>query len=295
MTGVTVARSATPQARAPGMKIWRRLLTDKVAVTSVTLLLFMLLFSVIGPWVYTIPPNQVSGELLSSPSQAHPLGTDTIGRDTLARLMAGGRISFIAAFGAGMMGLLIGFPLGLISGYLRGPVDAILMRVVDTLFAFPSILLVLALVAVLGSGLDKLVIAIGFFAVPSIARLARGQALEIREADYVEAARSLGGSPLRIVSRHVAPNVASPVLIQLTLVMAGAVLVEAALGFLGAGVPRPNATWGGMLLEAFPSMQFALWQTIIPGVAIFLLVASLNMFGDTLRDLRDPRLRGSNH
>jgi len=268
-----------------------RLRSDKSGLVAGIILSSLLLFSVIGPLVWDESPNISSGDYLAAPSAEHPAGTDTLGRDTLSRLMRGGRISFLAAVGAGAIGLFIGFPLGMFAGYRRGIADTIVMRLVDTLYAFPTILFVLAVVAALGAGLDKMIVGLGAWAIPVVTRLARGQTLSVRESDYVEAARSIGGSGFHVVLRHVAPNVASPILIQLSLLMSSAVLLEASLGFLGAGVAPPTATWGGMLLEAFPAVRRSMFQTILPGVLIFLLVATLNMMGDAIRDVRDPKLR----
>lgn len=269
----------------------RRFRTDKSGIVAAVILFALIAFSVVGPFVWSHDANILTGEFLAAPSLEHPAGTDSVGRDTFSRLMNGGRISFLAALGAGAIGLFIGFPLGLVSGYKRGVLDSVVMRFVDTLYAFPTILLVLAVVAALGPGLDKLIIGLGAWGIPTITRLTRGQALAVRETDYVDAARSLGARELHIVLRHVAPNVASPILIQLSLMMSAAVLIEASLGFLGAGVAPPTATWGGMLLEAFPAIRRSVFQTVMPGILIFLLVASLNMLGDAVRDVRDPKLR----
>jgi len=272
----------------------KRLLRDKVGMISLVLVLSLILFAFAGPVLYDVDPNVMSkdGKFLGI-SMAHPLGTDQIARDTFARLMQGGRVSFAAAGGAGFFALAVGFPLGLLAGYRGGWIDQFIMRFMDTLYAFPGILLALGLVAALGSGLDKIIFAIGIFGVPSLARLTRAQVLSVREMDYVTASRALGASPYRIVAQHVAPNVVSPPLIAVTTLMAAAAIIEASLGFLGVGIAPPQATWGRMLLEAFPTMQIALMQTLTPGIAIFLLVVGMNMFGDTVRDLRDPRLRNS--
>lgn len=269
----------------------KRFRADKSGIVAGVIILVMLSFSIFGPLFYTTSTTAQTGDILVGPSTEYPAGTDSIGRDTFARLMHGGRVSFFASAGAGLIGLVIGFPLGLLSGFRRGILDGVVMRFVDTLYAFPTVLLVLAIVAVLGQGLDKLIIGLGVWAVPTITRLARGQTLQVRERDYVDAAYSLGATNLQIIRRHIAPNVASPVLIQLSLLMSAAVLIEASLGFLGAGVAPPTPTWGGMLLEAFPAARRDMLQTILPGVLIFLLVASLNMLGDAIRDVRDPHLR----
>ena len=284
-------RGRSWKSAVPFSDAFKRFSTDKSGVVSAFLLSVLVLFSVVGPFAWTHDPNVITGEFLAAPSSAHPAGTDSVGRDTLSRLMNGGRISFLASLGAGAIGLFVGFPLGVIAGYRRGILDSVVMRFVDTLYAFPTILLVLAVVAALGPGLDKLIIGLGAFAIPVVTRLSRGQTLAVRESDYVDAARSLGGSQFQILRRHVAPNVLSPILIQVSLLMSAAVLIEASLGFLGAGVSPPTATWGGMLLEAFPAVRRSTLQTVAPGILIFFLVASLNMLGDAVRDVRDPKLR----
>ncbi|MBE0608013.1 MAG: ABC transporter permease [Dehalococcoidia bacterium] len=270
----------------------KSVLRNPLGFVSVAILTLLFAFAFLGPSFYRDSPDEISVSYLSSPSLDRPAGTDTLGRDTLARLMDGGRISFIVAVCSGLLGLAIAFPLGVWSGYSRGIVDNVLMRIMDTIYAFPTILLTLGLVAVLGRGLDKIIIAIAIWGIPGIARLVRAQALAVRETDYILAARAVGASQLRILVSHVSRNVVSPAIIQVTVVMSGAVLLEASLGFLGTGVPAPQATWGGMLLEAFPLMRIAPAQTFIPGAFIFLLVFALNVLGDVVRDVLDPRLKG---
>lgn len=270
-----------------------RIMRTRIGAIAAVCLLLLLLFSWIGPVVYTEDPNNITGDYLANPSSTYPAGTDTLGRDTLSRLMHGGRVSFTAAVGAGLLGVVVAVPLGVIAGYSRGWVDHAVMRLMDTIYSFPTILLALAIVAVLGRGLDKVIIAIAIWGVPAITRLVRAETLAARETDYVQAAHAVGAGHWRIIFRHVMPNVASPAIIQATGLMSGAVLLEASLGFLGTGVPAPQATWGGMLLEAVPTMQSHPFQTLVPGAFIFLLVFSLNLLGDVLRDVLDPRLRNT--
>lgn len=273
-------------------KTVRAVVRTPVGYVSVSVLVILFLFSLIGPFLYQVSPDEISVIYLSSPSVDHLGGTDTLGRDTLARLMHGGRISFTVAIASGLLGLLIAFPIGVISGYARGITDNVLMRIIDTVYSFPTILLALGIVAVLGRGLDMIIIAISISGIPPIARLVRAQTLAIRELEYIQSARSVGGSQFRVILLHVSPNVISPAIIQVTIVMSRAILTEASLAFLGAGVAAPQATWGGMLLEAFPRMRLEPSQTFIPGLFIVLLVLALNMFGDVVRDVLDPRLKG---
>ena len=233
--------------------------------------------------------------LLSGPSAAHWLGSDQMGRDTLARLIVGARIALSVSLGAVGLGVLLGVPLSLLSVYFRGRVDDVLMRLMDALVVFPSLLIAVGLAAALGGSLRTVIIAIGIANVPWMARIIRSQGLTIRERDFVKAAEALGLSHSRIIIRHILPNCIAPVIVQSTLSMGYAVLTEAALGFVGVGIQPPTPTWGNMLQQAFPMLEQQPLLSIVPGVAIFLLVLSFNCVGDALRDLLDPRLRGVIH
>lgn len=263
-----------------------------LAVFGFAVVLLIVLSAVFAPLVSPYDPNYQSKHYLSSPSKEFLLGTDQIGRDVLSRTIYGSRIALLVSIGAVGLGVVIGTPIGLVSGTLKGWVDSVLMRVMDGLLAFPSLIIAMGLVAVLGSTLINVIIAIGVANVPFIARVVRGQALSVREQIYVTAARSIGSSDWRVIFRHIMPNCFAPVIIQGTLGMAYAILTEATLGFLGIGVPPPTATWGNMLLTAYPVMQRAPFLSVVPGVAIFLLVLAFNFVGDALRDVLDPRLRG---
>ena len=199
------------------------------------------------------------------------------------------------SLGAVGLGVLLGVPLGLLSVYFRGRVDDVLMRLMDALVVFPSLLIAVGLAAALGGSLQTVIIAIGIANVPWMARIIRSQGLSIRERDFVKAAESIGLSHGRIILRHILPNCIAPVIVQSTLSMGYAVLTEAALGFVGVGIQPPTPTWGNMLQQAFPMLEQQPLLSIVPGVAIFLLVLSFNCVGDALRDLLDPRLRGVIH
>jgi ABC-type dipeptide/oligopeptide/nickel transport system permease subunit len=187
----------------------------------------------------------------------------------------------------------VGVPLGLISGYFGGLVDHAIMRAMDAIIAFPALVLALAIVGAVGPGTFQIMVAIGIASVPLYARLTRGQVLTIREQDYVQAARSLGASDVRVLARHILPNSFSPLIVQASLGVAFAILAEAGLSFLGVGVRPPTPTWGGMLSTALPMIERASYLSVFPGIAIFLTVLAINMLGDALRDVLDPRLRGS--
>jgi len=232
-------------------------------------------------------------ESLSSPSADHLLGTDQLGRDVLSRIIYGSRVSILVGVVAVGVAIAAGVPLGLISGYFGGLADHAIMRAMDAIIAFPALVLALAIVGAVGPGTFQIMVAIGIASVPLYARLTRGQVLTIREQDYVEAARSLGAGDVRVLWRHILPNSLSPLIVQASLGVAFAILAEAGLSFLGVGVQPPSPTWGGMLSQALPLIERAAYLSIFPGIAIFVTVLAINMLGDALRDVLDPRLRGT--
>ncbi len=229
--------------------------------------------------------------LLQPPSRAHLLGTDDLGRDELSRIIYGARTSLLAGVISVGIALVVGLPLGLLAGYFRGQVDNFLMRLTDALLSFPFLVLALAIAAILGAGLGKAMIAIGIVFTPGFIRLSRAQVLSERERAYVEAARALGAADARIVLRHILPNSLSPVLVQASLAMAAAITAEATLSFLGLGTQPPTPSWGSMLNIAQAYLGRAPWLALWPGLAIFVTVLSLNLVGDGLREVLDPRLR----
>lgn len=271
----------------------KRLLRLPLACFGFVVLLIVVLSAILAPWVAPYDPlEQNIDARLQGPSGAHLLGTDELGRDVLSRIIYGSRISLLVGIGAVSFGTVVGVTLGLVAAYARGVLDEVIMRAMDAMFAFPSLILAIGLVAVLGGGLINVIVAIGVANIPWMARIVRSQALSVRERDFVTAARSVGGKDLHIIATHIWPNCAAPVIVQATLGMAFAVLTEAALSFLGLGVPPPTPTWGMMLRLSFPLLRTAPLLSIAPGVAIFLLVLALNFVGDALRDVLDPRLRG---
>lgn len=239
------------------------------------------------------PLEQDYNALLSPPRAGHLLGTDQVGRDILSRVMYGARISLLVGVVSVGVAIVVGAPLGLIAGYLRGAVDEVIMRLMDALIAFPSLILALAIVAVLKPSTVNVMIAIGITYIPLFARLMRAQVLSLRERDYVSAARALGATDLRIMLRHILPNSLAPLIVQSTLGLGFAVLAEAGLGYLGVGVQPPTPTWGSILNQGAALLERAPWISIFPGLAIFILVLSFNLLGDALRDQLDPRLRGT--
>lgn len=272
----------------------RRLLRVRFARSSMTFILLVITAAVFAPLLAPYNPSvQDPFNGLASFSGDHWLGTDELGRDVLSRLIYGSRVSLQIGVGAVTFGLLIGVPIGVISGYARGLVDDILMRMMDAVVAFPGLVLALALVAAAGPSKTSLIVAIGIGNVPWLARVARSQVLSVGQQDYVMAARAVGAPPARIMAGHIAPNALQPVIVQASLNVGYAILAEAALSFLGVGVPPPTPSWGSMLQFAFNHISDDPWLSVIPGAAIFLLVLSFNLLGDALRDALDPKLRRS--
>jgi peptide/nickel transport system permease protein len=284
-----------PQARPPTSqwrRNWAKLKRNKAAMFGGILIVVYLLTAVLAPILY--PGNPSAPNLIMSlegPSLIHPLGTDELGRSILGRIIWGSRVSLLIAVGVVSVGLFVGVPFGLISGYYGGKVDFGIQRVTDMLLAFPGFLLALALVAVLGVGLKNTVISIGISMVPLYIRLVRGCVLTVREQVYVEAARAVGTRDLSILLRHILPNVMVPITVQTSLGMGTAILFAAGLGFLGIGVQPPMPEWGAMLGSGRAYLFNAPHVATFPGVAIFFSVLSFNLLGDGLRDALDPRFR----
>jgi peptide/nickel transport system permease protein len=246
-----------------------------------------------APWLAPFDPNdQTIVDRMQPPSAQYLLGTDSYGRDVLSRILFGARISLLVAVGSISSALVIGGTIGLVSGYVGGRVDLFIMQVMDVLLSFPSLILGLIVVALLGPDLINLVFAIALTAIAPFARIARAPVLSLKEQTFVEAGRALGFSHARILFVHILPNIMSEVLVMGSLWMATAVRTEASLSFIGLGVKPPTATWGSMMREGFENILDAPWLAFWPGIAILILVLGLNMVGDGLRDATDPRLRG---
>jgi peptide/nickel transport system permease protein len=291
-----MTENATAQPGRPPASQWRRnwakLRRNKAAMFGGILILIYLVTAISAPVLY--PGNPSAPNLIISlegPSLTHPLGTDELGRSILGRIIWGARISLLIAVGVVSVGLFVGVPFGLISGYYGGKVDFGIQRVTDMLLAFPGFLLALALVAVLGVGLKNTVISIGISMVPIYIRLIRGCVLTVREQVYVEAARAVGTRDMSILLRHILPNVMVPITVQTSLGMGTAILFAAGLGFLGIGVQPPTPEWGAMLGSGRAYLFNAPHVATFPGIAIFFAVLSFNLLGDGLRDALDPRFR----
>jgi peptide/nickel transport system permease protein len=252
----------------------------------------ILLIAIFAPLVISneMANNMFMTARLRGPSAAHLLGTDQLGRDLLFRMMRGSQTSLLIAVSAVATSLVLGLPLGLISGYYRGSIDNVLMRLVDTLLSFPALLLALTISAMLGPNLLNTIIAIGVAFTPYLARIVRGEALRVVQMPYVEAARASGTGDLKMVLRHILPNIMPQIIVQATISLAFAILAEAGLSFLGLGTQPPNSSWGLMIQTSRDYLDIAPLTALVPGSAVAITVLGLNMFGDVLRDVLDPRV-----
>jgi peptide/nickel transport system permease protein len=274
------------------MPFMRRLAKNPLALAGAIVLLVMVLAAIFAPLIAPYDPEQQFPlEPLKSPSTRFLLGTDNIGRDTLSRVIFGTRVSLFVGLSSMAIAAAIGIPLGLVSAYYGGVIDSIAMRAMDTLLAFPAVLLAIFIVAVLGPSLNNAILAVGIIYIPAFARVTRANVLSIREKEFVEAARCMGASDLRVMLRAVLPNCLSPLLVQFSLGVGYAMLVEAGLSFLGLGVQPPTPAWGQMVGLARNFITLSPWLITFPGLAIFLAVLAFNFVGDGLREATDPRLR----
>ena len=281
---------------SPGIEILKKTLRIPQSAFGVVVISVIVLAAVLAPWIVPDDPEEMDFDnLLQGISAEHWLGSDQMGRDTLSRLIYGARVALMVSLGAVGIGVIIGVPLGLLSVYFRGYVDDAIMRVMDALVVFPSLLIAVGLAAAMGGSLSTVIVAIGIANVPWMARVIRSQGLTIRELDFVAAAEAGGMSHARIMLKHILPNSVAPVIVQSTLSMGYAVLTEAALGFIGVGIQPPTPTWGNMLQQAYPMLDQQPLLSVMPGLAIFLLVLAFNFVGDALRDVLDPRLKGVIH
>ena len=277
---------------SPARRARRRLFKRKAAVAGLIVLCLFIALALLAPVIVPYDPIATSWSLVRKPPTVlHWFGTDELGRDMLSRVVYGARASLLAGLISVAIALGIGVPLGLLAGYRGGFVDALISRITDAMLACPFLILAIALAAFLGPSLGNAMIAIGISATPIFIRLTRGQVLSVKAEDYVEAARALGNPPWRIAFSHILPNILPALLVQATLSIAAAIIAEAALSFLGLGQQPPSPSWGSMLNAAQRFLTQAPWMAIWPGLAIFLVVLSLNLLGDGLRDALDPRQR----
>jgi len=289
---------AAPLPESDRSRAWRKLVRNPAAIAGVLILLVVIGAAVAAP--YVAPHDPMRQSLLrrftppvwvSGGNPAYLLGTDQVGRDILSRIIYGARISLVVGVSAVAVSLVVGVTLGLLSGFLRGRVDAVVMTVVDVTLSFPPLLLALAFVAALGPSLLTIIVVLGLTGWERYTRVVRAEVLALREKDFVEAARAMGASPLRMILRHLLPNTFSSIIVMSTLQVAQAILQEAALSFLGVGTGSAHPTWGQMITLGRDFVSVAWWLATFPGLAILLTVLAINLVGDRLRDALDPRVR----
>ena len=270
-------------------RAWQLLLRDKRAVASIILLMVIVLSTVFSSVISPYDPLSQEFDILQPPSSAHVLGTDDLGRDLFTRILIGARVSLFVGVVAVAISMILGVAMGILSGYYGGWIDTLFMRYIDLQWAFPNFIIAVYLVAVFGTGLENVIVAIVLAFLDDFARITRGMVLSIREEEYVLAARSLGASDLRIMLQHILPNAIAPIIVQATLSVSFAILAEAALSFLGLGVKPSTPTWGLIISDARSFFSRAWWLGIYPGLAIMITVLSINFLGDALRDALDVR------
>ena len=270
----------------------RRLLHDKAAVAGLLVIGVLVLIAVFAPVLVPHPPNDQSFRIkLQSPSSEHLFGTDEFGRDIFSRVLIATRVALWVGLLPVAAALLFGVAIGLVAGYYGGSVDQIVMRLIDILLAFPWLLLAIGIMAILGTGINNVIIAVAIVYIPAFARIVRASVLSIKEKEYVEAARAIGHPDWRIMARHVLPNVWAPIIVQATLSIGQAIIYAAGLSFIGLGTQPPDADWGAMLSSGREYLRDSPWLGIFPGLAILLTVLAFNLLGDGMRDALDPRLR----
>ncbi|MGO4739819.1 ABC transporter permease [Bosea sp. 2KB_26] len=282
--------AAAPSLESRPGRLWLALSQNRLAWIGLALLALIVLVALLAPWLAPYDPlEQNIAARLEPPSAEYWLGTDSYGRDVLSRLIYGARVSLFVGFAAIVVAMLVGTTIGVISGYVGGLFDQIVMGVLDVMLAFPTLLLGLMIAAMLGASLENLIIAIAVTEIAPFARVARAPTISLRERDFVEACRSYGCGPVRIMTRHILPNMMSDVVVMSSLWLASAIRTEASLSFIGLGVPPPTATWGSMIREGFENILDAWWLAVFPSLAILVTVLALNLLGDALRDASDPR------
>ena len=290
MSNSTIDSSASTTSRRQGFTQLRKLVwRDKKALIGTVVLTIFLIAAILGSLIAPYDPNGMDFDMMEPPSWSHPLGTDDLGRDLLSRVIVGAQVSLFVGVSTVMIALVAGLVLGILAGYLGGWVDHIIMRYIDLQWAFPNFIIAVYLVAVFGTGLSNVIVAISLAFIDDFARIARGMVLSIKEEQYVAAARTVGVSDIRIMWRHILPNAAAPIIVLATVSVSYAILGEATLSFLGLGVDASTPTWGLILADGRSFISRAWWLGIFPGLAIMLTVLSINFIGDALRDFLDVR------
>lgn len=292
----TVVSAGTLAGARPGTGLWRdalrRLGHDKAALAGLTVIALLVLVAVLAPQLAPYPPNDQSFRIkLKPPSGEHLFGTDEFGRDILSRVLIGSRVALRVGLAPVAIALVVGVAVGLLAGYYGGLTDAVVMRLIDVVLSFPWLLLAIGIMAILGPGIDNVIIAVAIVYIPAFARIVRGSVLSIKQKEFVEAARAAGAPDRIIMTRHVLQNAWAPIIVLATLSIGQAVIYAAGLSFIGLGTQPPNADWGVMLASGREYLRQAPWLGLFPGLAILVTVLAFNLFGDGLRDALDPRLR----
>jgi peptide/nickel transport system permease protein len=288
----TIAGPLSPSADSMSASLLRAFRNNKTSWVGLAILVLAILAAIFAPLIAPQDPlAQNILDRLKPPSAEHWLGTDYFGRDTTSRLLHGARFSLIIGVAATLIATVIGAAIGMFAGWRGGRLDATTMLAMDVLLAFPTLILGLMIVAMLGPSMPNIIAAIALTSIPTFARVARAPTIVMKSRDFVEASRALGYSDLRILARHILPNILSEILVMATLWLANAIRTEASLAFIGLGLKPPTPTWGGMIREGFDNILDSPWLAIVPGIAILLVVFALNLLGDGLRDAIDPRLR----
>ena len=272
---------------------WNKFRRNKAAVVGLIIIGIMIIMAVASPVLAPHDPNFIDfTKVYKEPgTSGHLFGTDEFGRDLFSRIIYGARVSVLVALGSTLVGGILGIILGLVSGYLGGAADSIIMRIVDAMFAFPFILLSIILVTILGSGLFNVILAIGITAIPSYARIVRGQVIIVKNEEYCNAERVLGASNVRILFHHIVPNILSQVIVYATLNFANAIISEAGLSFLGLGILTPTPSWGNILRDGKACLSTYPHVAAVAGIFIFISVIGINLFGDGIRDVMDPKMK----
>jgi peptide/nickel transport system permease protein len=292
MTSITSPVPVPSSEAGPWLRAWRKLRRNRVGMFGLLVVLGFVLMALMAPWLATHDPIAASWSAIrKAPTAEFWFGTDELGRDVFSRVVWGTRASLLAGVVSVAIALITGVAIGMAAGFFGGWVDMLISRITDAFLACPFLIMAIALAAFLGPSLSNAMIAIGVSAAPIFVRLTRAQVINIKVEDYIEAARAVGCSPLRIALFHILPNITAPVIVQSTLTIASAIIAEASLSFLGLGQQPPEPSWGSMLNTAKNFMDNAPWMAVWPGLAIFLLVLAFNLLGDGLRDALDPRHR----
>ncbi len=297
LSGDLAQRQRVAQGRAVGQSYWqiawRRFLKHRLAMVGAVVGISLTLMAALAPWIAPHPVDRISlDSRWAVPGRGHLFGADELGRDVLTRIMYAGRVSLVLGYTVAINISIIGMVVGAVSGFYGGKIDVVLMRLVDVLLSIPALPLYLILAALLpGGGVSRLILIFTIFGWTGVARLVRGQVLSLKRQDFVEAARAMGASEIRLMLRHLLPNALAPVIVAATLTVGGAILGESALSYLGLGIAPPTPSWGNMLQRAQEYIWNASWLAVFPGVFIFITVLSFNFLGDGLRDALDPRLK----